>query len=84
MTLPLPSPIIDGVHADSITQECATRPATSGIDRQDGDREILEVVSEAPNEFIGQRRLPSSARSCDPDSRRGPLAGARLRTDRRF
>ena len=62
---------VERVHADPVAQERAARPSPRRIHRQDGDLEVGEVVQEAADELVGQRRLARAAGARDAHNRRG-------------
>ena len=47
---------VDGVHPNTVAQQCPTTTATTGIDGQHRDTELVLLIQpETSNEFVGER-----------------------------
>ncbi|MNS48889.1 hypothetical protein D3C72_814750 [compost metagenome] len=57
--------VVDGVHADAIAQQRAAGLALGGVDREDRDRALREVVQVAPHQFVGEAALAGAAGAGD-------------------
>ena len=66
---------VDRIHADPVAQERSAGAPPRGVDREDGNLQVLEIVEEAPDDLVGQRRLPRApgAGNAKGRNRRGPV-----------
>ena len=58
---------VERVHPDAVTQERPARPPPRRVHRQDGDVHVVEVVQDAPHQFVGQSRLARATGAGDAE-----------------
>ncbi len=69
-------PRVDGVHADAVAQQRAAALAARGVDRDHGHAQpVVLVQAQAPDQFIGERRLAGAAGAGDAQDRHLALRG---------
>ncbi len=61
----------DGVHPDSVAEQCAAGFAFGGVDRHDGHPLVLEIEEESADQFVYQRTFPCAP--CAGDAQNGNI-----------
>jgi hypothetical protein len=63
-------PGVDGIHADSVTQQGATALAAAGVNGDDCYAQAVALIeAQTANQFIGQGRFARTARASNTDNR---------------